>query len=62
MTASIGTATYYGATDDFQAMLQRADAALYEAKRSGRDRVVLAPAPTEVVAEPITAQLILEPQ
>ncbi len=62
LTASIGTATYYGASDDFQAMLQRADAALYEAKRSGRDRVVLAPAPTEVVAESITAQLILEPQ
>ncbi len=62
LTASIGTATYDGATDDFHSMLQRADAALYEAKRSGRDRVVLSPASTENVAEHTTAQLILEPR
>jgi diguanylate cyclase (GGDEF)-like protein len=62
VTASIGTATYYGATDDFQSMLQRADAAMYEAKRSGRDRVVLAAAPTAIVAERQGSQLVLEPR
>ena len=40
LSASIGTATYLGNEDHFERMLQRADAALYEAKRAGRDRVV----------------------
>ena len=40
LSASIGTATYEGEEDTFQLMLQRADGALYEAKRSGRNRVV----------------------
>ncbi len=40
LTASIGTATYEGDDDTFHFMLQRADSALYEAKRTGRNRVV----------------------
>ena len=40
LSASIGTATFEGEGDSHQMMLQRADAALYEAKRTGRNRVV----------------------
>lgn len=40
LSASIGTATFEGDEDNFDAMLQRADAALYEAKRNGRNQVV----------------------
>ena len=40
LSASIGTATYLGHGDHYERMLQRADAALYDAKRAGRDRVV----------------------
>jgi len=39
ITTSIGVATYSEADPDFDAVLARADRALYEAKRSGRDRV-----------------------
>ncbi len=40
LSASIGTATFEGEDDTFHLMLQRADEALYEAKRTGRNRVV----------------------
>ncbi len=40
LSASIGTATFEGDEDTFHLMLQRADEALYEAKRTGRNRVV----------------------
>lgn len=40
LTASIGTSTYRGAEDTIPAMLERADHALYEAKRAGRNRVL----------------------
>lgn len=39
ITTSIGVATYSEADPDFEAVLARADRALYEAKRLGRDRV-----------------------
>ena len=42
VTVSIGVAAADGPEDTVEAMLRRADMALYEAKRSGRDRVVLA--------------------
>lgn len=42
LTVSIGAASYTHAGDGIEAMLQRADTALYQAKHSGRDRVILA--------------------
>ena len=41
VTASIGVALYDG-HPDHQYVLKRADSAMYEAKQSGRNRVVLA--------------------
>jgi two-component system cell cycle response regulator len=40
MTVSIGIAEWQGAADNAQALIRRADHALYAAKRSGRNRVV----------------------
>jgi diguanylate cyclase (GGDEF)-like protein len=39
ITISIGIATSRGDTDSLKALLQRADTALYEAKRGGRNLV-----------------------
>jgi PleD family two-component response regulator len=50
-TISIGIALFRGAEEPIEAALLRADAALYEAKRGGRNRVVSA----EPLAEPHTA-------
>jgi diguanylate cyclase (GGDEF)-like protein len=44
VTVSIGAALLRPADGDVSALLARADAALYEAKTSGRDRVRVAPA------------------
>jgi eukaryotic-like serine/threonine-protein kinase len=41
VTASVGAARWEGAADGLNALIGRADAALYEAKESGRNRVVL---------------------
>jgi diguanylate cyclase (GGDEF)-like protein len=43
VTASVGVATMPGAANDVQALIAAADAALYEAKRSGKNRVCVAP-------------------
>jgi diguanylate cyclase (GGDEF)-like protein len=43
VTVSIGVAGAALGMPAFEAMLKRADEALYEAKRSGRNRVVRAP-------------------
>lgn len=40
MTASIGLATFTLEDVDAASLLRRADAAMYRAKRAGRDRVV----------------------
>lgn len=42
LTVSIGMASFRGAADTLDAMLARADAALYRAKAAGRDRVEVA--------------------
>ena len=44
VTISLGGAVLSAAGETFEAVLKRADAALYEAKRGGRNRVVLAAA------------------
>jgi len=41
VTASFGVASFGGAGDTVEAMLDRADQALYDAKRSGRNRVAV---------------------
>lgn len=45
MTLSAGVALYPQHGDTAEAVLEAADKALYTAKRSGRDQVVLAPPP-----------------
>lgn len=40
MTLSIGIAQLEAEPDDFEALMQRADEALYRAKRLGRNRTV----------------------
>src|SRR5580658_7849414 len=51
VTASIGITTWLGPNDGPEALLRRADEALYAAKRSGRDRAALwEPAATETQA------------
>lgn len=47
ITASFGVAEYAGGSQTLEALLREADAALYEAKRNGRDAVILAAATTE---------------
>lgn len=50
VTVSVGCAS--GALDAFEAVLRAADGALYEAKRSGRNRVALAPLPPPDTSSP----------
>ena len=40
-TASMGVASYRASDNGFDGLLSRSDLALYEAKRSGRNRVVV---------------------
>ncbi len=51
LTVSIGAATFSSESDEVEAMLQRADTALYQAKEAGRDRVVFASPFTELRKE-----------
>ena len=45
VTASIGAASMPGSADGAEALIAAADAALYEAKRAGKNRVVAPGAP-----------------
>ncbi|KAF0814091.1 Response regulator PleD [Andreprevotia sp. IGB-42] len=53
LTASFGVARL-GSTEKLEALLTRADKALYEAKHTGRNRVVIAPALPELILPPAT--------
>jgi diguanylate cyclase (GGDEF)-like protein len=44
VTASLGAASMPASAENAQNLIAAADAALYEAKRSGKNRVVTAPA------------------
>ena len=44
ITVSIGVAAFEGVDDGMESLLKRADEALYQAKREGRNRVTLAAA------------------
>ena len=46
---SIGLSTYPGTADDREALLRRADDALYVVKRSGRNSVSASPAGVEAL-------------
>jgi diguanylate cyclase (GGDEF)-like protein len=50
VSVSIGIAEWGGAHEDLSRLLVRADAALYQAKQHGRDRVALAEAPSPALA------------
>lgn len=51
-TASVGTATWDG-VEALEALIARADAALYQAKAAGRDRTVASPRPADRQAGPV---------
>ena len=55
-TISAGIATYCAADADFDALLDRADQALYRAKRDGRNRVALAMTPVNSSAASLPPQ------
>ena len=50
VSVSIGLAEWSGVNEDLSRLLVRTDAALYQAKQHGRDRVALAEAPAPALA------------
>jgi diguanylate cyclase (GGDEF)-like protein len=64
ITISLGVSAARGAQVDYDTLFKAADEALYEAKRTGRNRVVAAPEPTHIEVEvPVeTPSLALAPQ
>jgi diguanylate cyclase (GGDEF)-like protein len=61
VTASVGVATAGPAELGVNALIERADDALYQAKRAGRDRVSIAGAPPGLVAAPDPAVARIPP-
>lgn len=51
LTVSIGVSTFYPDLEDEVQMVARADAALYAAKKNGRNKVVISPAPFRKVVD-----------
>jgi PleD family two-component response regulator len=49
LTASIGVSLWHGGSDSLEALLQRADTCLYEAKDRGRNQVVICELPAKSV-------------
>jgi len=64
ITISVGVSAGRGAHVDYDSLFKAADEALYEAKRTGRNRVVAAPEPSRIETEvPVeTPSLALAPQ
>jgi diguanylate cyclase (GGDEF)-like protein len=52
ITISLGVSAGHGEQINYESLLKAANAALYEAKRAGRNRVVLAPAATVELQAP----------
>lgn len=46
-TASIGVAVFHGRDESQNSVIDRADAAMYQAKEEGRNRIRFAPGSTE---------------
>jgi diguanylate cyclase (GGDEF)-like protein len=62
VTISLGLSSGTGESVVYDTMFKAADDALYEAKRAGRNRVVLAAAAAEEIEIPATAGAVLAPQ
>lgn len=61
ITASLGVAEFMPADGDFRELLQRADAALYRAKRNGRNRIEIDDGTTPVQPPPVPESVAAAP-
>jgi len=62
ITISLGVSAASGAQVDYDSLFKAADKALYEAKRSGRNRVIAAPSPANAEAAASETSHTLTPQ
>jgi diguanylate cyclase (GGDEF)-like protein len=60
-TMSVGVSSASGAAVDFDPLFKAADTALYEAKREGRNRVVISVSPAEAATRPLAQGETAEP-